>query len=192
MPRQTPEGPEAIPKYPRGSSGTQPFPMACVRSGQRHQPPRPLTRPVSLWHLASGSQPGGLQALRQSDPALSGRRSKRSQGCGCSSMAEQKLPKLTTGVRFPSPAPSLKTLWSNPRVLAGASPKGARRWFDSPHPLHSLPNPQTPIQTLTTAAAGAPRCRRPWIACRRRGCRSPVRAPRGSSRSRRRSDARCR
>ncbi len=27
-------------------------------------------------------------------------------GCGCSSMAEQKLPKLTTRVRFPSPAPS--------------------------------------------------------------------------------------
>jgi hypothetical protein len=26
--------------------------------------------------------------------------------CGCSSMAEQKLPKLTTRVRFPSPAPS--------------------------------------------------------------------------------------
>ncbi len=25
--------------------------------------------------------------------------------CGRSSMAEQKLPKLTTGVRFPSPAP---------------------------------------------------------------------------------------
>src|SRR5256885_16787282 len=25
---------------------------------------------------------------------------------GCSSMAEQKLPKLTTGVRFPSPAPA--------------------------------------------------------------------------------------
>ena len=25
--------------------------------------------------------------------------------CGCSSMVEQKLPKLTTGVRFPSPAP---------------------------------------------------------------------------------------
>jgi hypothetical protein len=25
--------------------------------------------------------------------------------CGCSSMAEQKLPKLTTRVRFPSPAP---------------------------------------------------------------------------------------
>src|SRR5205085_1219605 len=28
-------------------------------------------------------------------------------GCGCSSMAEQKLPKLTTRVRFPSPAPAL-------------------------------------------------------------------------------------
>ncbi len=26
-------------------------------------------------------------------------------GRGCSSMAEQKLPKLQTGVRFPSPAP---------------------------------------------------------------------------------------
>src|SRR5690606_4348727 len=26
--------------------------------------------------------------------------------CGCSSMVEQKLPKLTTRVRFPSPAPS--------------------------------------------------------------------------------------
>jgi hypothetical protein len=25
--------------------------------------------------------------------------------CGCSSMVEQKLPKLTTRVRFPSPAP---------------------------------------------------------------------------------------
>jgi hypothetical protein len=27
--------------------------------------------------------------------------------CGCSSMVEQELPKLTTGVRFPSPAPVL-------------------------------------------------------------------------------------
>ncbi len=27
------------------------------------------------------------------------------QHCGCSSMAEQQLPKLNTGVRFPSPAP---------------------------------------------------------------------------------------
>ena len=27
------------------------------------------------------------------------------QYCGCSSMAEQQLPKLNTGVRFPSPAP---------------------------------------------------------------------------------------
>jgi hypothetical protein len=30
--------------------------------------------------------------------------------CGCSSMVEQKLPKLTTRVRFPSPAPMLRKL----------------------------------------------------------------------------------
>ncbi len=30
--------------------------------------------------------------------------------CGCSSMAEQELPKLKTGVRFSSPAPALVIL----------------------------------------------------------------------------------
>ena len=34
-----------------------------------------------------------------------GRNRLRRRKCGCSSMAEQKLPKLTTRVRFPSPAP---------------------------------------------------------------------------------------
>ena|SRR5689334_18387559 len=36
-------------------------------------------------------------------PGLAYKRCQR----GCSSMVEQKLPKLTTGVRFPSPAPAL-------------------------------------------------------------------------------------
>ena len=31
--------------------------------------------------------------------------------CGCSSMVEQKLPKLTTRVRFPSPAPTSIQVW---------------------------------------------------------------------------------
>ena len=40
---------------------------------------------------------------------------------GCSSMAEQKLPKLTTGVRFPSPAPPSRTasIKTTPRAPGG-------------------------------------------------------------------------
>ncbi len=58
-------------------------------------------------------------ALRRAGGASGGRLTlapasrNRDQG-GCSSMVEQKLPKLTTRVRFPSPAPSLRPLPSEP------------------------------------------------------------------------------
>src|SRR6266536_509110 len=38
---------------------------------------------------------------------------------GCSSMVEQKLPKLTTRVRFPSPAPSGPETLFNRRLTCG-------------------------------------------------------------------------
>ena len=41
-------------------------------------------------------------------------------------MAEQKLPKLTTRVRFPSPAPTLRHQRSNPRVFVALRPTGLR------------------------------------------------------------------
>jgi hypothetical protein len=46
--------------------------------------------------------------------------------CGCSSMAERQLPKLHTGVRFPSPAVfywALNCLLSLPAVAGESSPR---------------------------------------------------------------------
>src|SRR5690625_2405888 len=62
---------------------------------------------------------------------------------GCSSMAEHQLPKLRTGVRFPSPAPIAYALVSGPpscgplprsgpllRACIGGSPEPTREMFD--------------------------------------------------------------
>ena len=45
---------------------------------------------------------------------------------GCSSMVEQKLPKLTTRVRFPSPAPFPLMIPSRTAAIASAT-----TWFDA-------------------------------------------------------------
>src|SRR5688572_21585815 len=58
--------------------------------------------------------------------------------CGCSSMAEQKLPKLTTRVRFPSPAPSFRSLVFEPSSPCGAPPKRAARVVRFPSPAPNL------------------------------------------------------
>jgi hypothetical protein len=54
-----------------------------------------------------------------------GQISAKSLICGCSSMVEQKLPKLTTRVRFPSPAP--------PQSPRSACPTSVKR-----HPAASM------------------------------------------------------
>src|SRR5438105_12520356 len=58
-----------------------------------------MAGPVCLWFCGAG--PGGASLASPAALPIIG------AGRGCSSMAEQKLPKLTTRVRFPSPAPEI-------------------------------------------------------------------------------------
>ncbi len=73
--------------------------------------------------------------------------------CGCSSMAEQKLPKLTTRVRFPSPAPPLR---QTSRFVGKAS--GFPRVFSLSRPLKSSDLPPHP-----TSVGAKSSMKRAWL-----------------------------
>ena len=78
----------------------------------------------------------------------------RSNRRGCSSMVEQKLPKLTTRVRFPSPAPAT----SRPSSLIGGVPR-PRRWTT----CLTLPSPASVPRAGAGASSAAARS---WLALR--------------------------
>src|SRR5262249_46312505 len=73
------------------------------RSFARSWPDPPLyaQRNVCIMHIMSLSRDSGPTLQDAADLTY-----KKQVARGCSSMAEQKLPKLTTRVRFPSPAPA--------------------------------------------------------------------------------------
>src|SRR5450432_2327231 len=75
-------------------AGIRLFPDRAARSEVHLEPPRAVLRGRRLLpQMAQRPLSGPAEPIKKGAPG------------GCSSMAEQKLPKLTTRVRFPSPAP---------------------------------------------------------------------------------------
>ena len=95
---------------------------------------------------------------------LSGHHSFRGDGkwsCGCSSMVEHQLPKLTARVRFPSPAP-LRSASFAPWVLRFASHPDASEAYLGAGPCSFWgPGPQTP--TPRGSAPGPPARFPAWL-----------------------------
>ena len=79
-----------------------------------------------FWDLGEpGSAPAGRRTKvdRRRKLSAAGGAIRYNRGsCGCSSMVEQKLPKLTTRVRFPSPAPAIPALQGASELRAAHPP----------------------------------------------------------------------
>src|SRR5262249_53579366 len=101
----------------------------AARRGRDH----PTIAPVKAQGAKMRGRRASADDLRRSvepDPGFA----YKFRACGCSSMVEQKLPKLTTGVRFPSPAPASDNRAPNPLADARRHLRGAGVRFPSPAP----------------------------------------------------------
>jgi hypothetical protein len=104
-PQHDARGPDLSARHPGRRSAHRRGPLVRNRAGRGGRVGHAANSTWTARRVAPLHPPPQHPTCRPRKPGLSGR---ICRVCGCSSMAEHQLPKLTVRVRFPSPAQSLR------------------------------------------------------------------------------------